>query len=308
MQEQILDDLLARGRPRPTFSADLVGELRAELEARLEPVVAGLAPDDRLWITKSKLKDALTCEGLAYGREHDTGFEWNERTARGTLGHRAIQRLVMSRYGQTPVDAVDEIITQTIADDEPADLAAFLRGLGPGARAELLGEVADSVTKFVIDWPPVARDWSPRVESAQRAQVCGGRVTLHGKPDLALGHPRGDRAGSFLCDLKSGYEHSGHLYDVRFYALIETLSRKMPPFRVAIYYFDSSTYDVLDVDEPLLRSEVRRVADGIARHAALRTKRLEELARVPNPLCPYCALFADCAPGREWSESRAGLP
>jgi hypothetical protein len=308
MQDRIRRELLGQGSPRPAFAPDLADELRAELEARLAPVVAALAGEDRLFVTKAKLKDALTCEGLAYGREQDTGFEWNERNVRGTLGHRAIQRLVMSRYAQTPIDAVDEIIVQTIEDDEPADLAAFLRGLRPGARAELLGEVADAVTKFTIDWPPVRREWSPRVESPQRAHLCDGRITLSGRPDLALGRPRGGLAGSFLCDLKSGYEHSGHLYDVRFYALVETLARRVPPFRVAVYYFDSSTYDVLDVDEALLESEARRVADGIARHAALRARRLDDLERTPNPLCPHCALFAGCEPGRAWAEARAELP
>jgi hypothetical protein len=307
VQEQIRSDLLATGRPRPTFPSELADELRAEMEARLEPVVAGLRGDDKLFVTKAKLRDALTCEGLAYGREQDTGFEWNERNVRGTLGHRAIQRLVMGRYQQTPVDAVEEIIEQTVAQDDPADLAAFLRSLAPGARAELVGEVSDAVTKFVIDWPPVHREWSPRVESPQRATLCSGRVTLLGRPDLALGRPRGEQSGTFLCDLKSGYEHSAHLYDVRFYALVETLARRVPPFRIAIYYFDSSRYDALDVDEPLLRSEARRVADGVARHAEVRAKRLDDLARVPNPLCPHCALYDGCEPGRASVEAARDL-
>jgi hypothetical protein len=306
MQDQILHALLGRGVERPVFAPGLAAELRDELEARLAPVVAALGEEDRLFVTKAKLRDALTCEGLAYGREQDTGFAWNERNVLGTLGHRAIQRLVMGRYEQTPIDAVDEIMAQTIAADEPPDLAAFLRELRPGARAELLGDVADAVTKFVIDWPPVARSWSPRVESPLRTDLCDKRIVLSGRPDLALGRPKGEQAGSFLCDLKSGYEHSGNLYDVRFYALVETLCRKVPPFRIAIYYFDSSSYDVLDVTEDLLRSEVRRVADGIARHARLRAKRLDELDRSPNPLCPNCALLEGCEVGRESIEHRAG--
>jgi len=301
MQREILVDLLGLDEPRPVFAPELAVELRTELEARLAPVVGALDDGDRLFVTKAKLRDALTCEGLAYGRDHDTGFEWSTRVARGTLGHRAIQRLVVGRYAQTPIDAVEEIVDQVVADNEPADLAGFLRALGPGARAELVGEVADAVTKFVVDWPPVSRSWSPRVESPQRATLCDGRIVLHGRPDLALGHPRGDRAGSFLCDLKSGAEHTGHLYDVRFYALVETLCRQVPPFRIAIYYFDSSSYDALDVTEDLLWSEARRVTDGIALHAALRTKRLDELSRTSNPLCPYCPLHDGCGPGQEWT-------
>jgi hypothetical protein len=306
-QAEILDRVVEPGGERPTFAGDLADRLRAELETGLEDVAAALEAGESLYVGKQVIQAAHTCEGLAYARDYER-FSWSFANARGTLSHRGVQRLIGSGYSIAPLDAVHGVFADLIADeDDRSGLGAFLRGCSEGTRAELGAETADAVSKFAMDWPRVGASWLPRVETAMRATVCGGLVRFSGKADLALFRPRGSRAGTLIVDLKSGGEHDRNLYDVRFYALLETLVRRVPPFRIAVHYLDSGDTPALDVTEALLSSEVRRVVDGVRKYHAARRKRLDALERTPSGLCPYCPLFDDCEPGQARDRERPVL-
>ncbi len=296
-QIEVRDQILDPGGDRPVFDLGLAEELRGELETSLAPIAAALEPQDQLFVSKQKLKDAQTCEGLLYARDHGV-FEMNSAIARGTLAHRSMQRLIGSDYELTPLDAVHGLFGDLIEDPGGDSAGEFVQSMGAGKRAELCSEVADMVIKFATDWPRLKRAWNPRVESRIAASFSGGLIRLSGKVDLAIGNQRDGAAGVFIADLKTGFERHDNLYDVRFYALLETLRSSVPPFRIAVYYLDSGQCHWLDVTEDLLRSEVRRVLDGIEIYHRVRKQRKDELRRTPNGLCPYCSLFNDCEPGQ----------
>ena len=56
-----------------------------------------------------------------------------------------------------------------------------------------------------------------------------------------------------------------HREDLRFYALIETLVREVPPRLLASYSLDSAAAETEDVTVDLLRSTLRRTLDGVQR-------------------------------------------
>ena len=75
-----------------------------------------------------------------------------------------------------------------------------------------------------------------------RVDLCDERIVLRGKYDLALGRAQGTEARVLIVDFKTGDRHGSHLDDLRYYALLETIRNGVPPFRVATYYLDASTF------------------------------------------------------------------
>jgi hypothetical protein len=134
--------------------------------------------------------------------------------------------------------------------------------------------------------------------------LCDGRIELRGRVDLALGTPEGNRANVFIVDFKTGRENDHHIQDARFYALVETLARGTPPYRVATYYLDSGTYRKEDVTPDVLAVAVRRTVDGARAMHIVQTEPARELDLRPNPLCRFCPRLGECEPGRAHVERR----
>lgn len=116
-QQRTLDALRADDTPRPVYSATIVDDLRAHIEAALEPH----RPDhvegrDALWVDKGKLEAIHSCEARWSG---DDWSGWALPIIRGTLTHAAIRRLVMSEYRHidNPVGIVDEALRRLRNDD-----------------------------------------------------------------------------------------------------------------------------------------------------------------------------------------------
>src|SRR5207248_1033195 len=126
-------------------------------------------------------------------------------------------------------------------------------------RQDLVRDANDRLVKFVGDWPPIGAHWYPRIESA--AVVAFGRVSLRAAYDLALGIPDGSAARTFIVDFKTGEEQEEHRDHARFYALVETLRSRVPPYRVATYYLDGGDYTFDDVDEDVLGRSLDTVLD-----------------------------------------------
>ena len=68
-----------------------------------------------------------------------------------------------------------------------------------------------------------------------------------------------------LIDLKSGRVVDRHREDLRFYALVETLARAVPPRSVASFSLEAGEAVVDHVSESMLWSSLRRTLDAIAR-------------------------------------------
>lgn len=281
---------------RPEFDPDIATELRDRLETDLAETAAELVERDRLVIAKYDLQNIHACEGLYAGKLYEQ-FEWTIENTRGKIVHRGVQRQIVSGYAYEPLDLADQALTQFIEEDDVYGPSEFLRTLDAGAREDLVGEAADALTKFVMDWPPIQRSWRPRVESAVGAPLCGGRIELRGRVDLALGSPEGNRANVFIVDFKTGRENDHHIQDARFYALIETLARGTPPYRVATYYLDSGTYRSEDVTLDVLEVAVRRTVAGARAIHRIQTETGYRPELRPNPLCRFCPRLTDCEPG-----------
>ena len=80
-----------------------------------------------------------------------------------------------------------------------------------------------------------------------------------------MGRPQGRESRKVIIDLKTGRVTQRHREDLRFYALVETLVRDVPPRKLATFYLDSAQPIVEDVTEGVLRTALRRTLDGIHR-------------------------------------------
>jgi RecB family exonuclease len=266
-QRSVLDALRAPERPRPRYDPGLRAELRRHLEAELSPLAALL--DGPAFVSKKA---------------------------------RAIQLGVFRRDAPPPLELVDDAIDR-LADDPDAPLADYLLGLPEAERAELRGAAAEVVSAFAELWPPLSRHWMPRTETAVRAELCGGKVVLSGRVDLSLGAPEGDRAGRVLVDLKTGGSSAGHLHDLRFYALLETMRSGVPPLRLATSYLEAGDLAVEEVDEDVLEAAVRRTVQGAKAVVELRLG-LRSPAVRPNPACRWCPARTSCDGAVRWEEVR----
>jgi hypothetical protein len=296
--QQEVNDALRKGE-RPTFAAELGAELRAELEDGLVDLAG---PIDALslspvWISKHALSSIHGCE-QRYLAEEARGFDgWTIPMARGTVAHRAIELSMHVRGVPVPGELVDHAIARLAEDDN--SLGQYLHGLAELDRADLRGQAVDHVCAFLELWPPLQQRWRPRSESRVRVDLCGDRVVLQGKVDLAVGYAEGTTAGKVLVDFKTGAFNPDHLHDLRFYALVETIARGVPPRRVATHYLESGRLLVEDVTDAMLRAAVRRVVDAVARAAELQAGTGAAPVAKPGPACRWCVALESCDVGRQ---------
>jgi len=284
--------------PRPDVEPTLRDDLRRSLEHALRPVAEGLTAP--VFVGKAALGRVLACEAH-HVAEAGAYFEWSIASARGTVAHKAIQLSVGRSDRPVPLRLVDDALDR-LADDPNARIADFLLGLSDADRAELRGDVNDLVAGFLELWPPLQPGWRPQTESPRRAELLGGMVVLSGKVDLTLGSPVGTQAGRVVVDLKSGGRHGGHVDDLRFYALLDTLRVGVPPFRLVSYYLDSGTLACEEVTEDVLEAAVRRTVAATRKIVELTTG-LRSPAVTPNPACRWCRLRQECDGAAAWEAS-----
>jgi hypothetical protein len=299
-QRRVVVELMAQGRPRPRFGPDVADRLRGQLEEELAPLLSD-PTGETLWVTKSALGQVHACE--TYHQAESTAFEWNARTARGTVAHRALELSVSTRGAVAPLDLVDRAIA-SLGDDDPrrGALRPWLLEASELDVAEVRSGANEVVTKFLECWPPLKPAWSPRTETAIGAHLCNEMVMLRGKVDLVLGQARGDEARALVVDLKTGRPYPSHLDDLRFYALVQTLRVGVPPFRVASYYLDTASFHVEDVTADTLAIAVRRTVDGVRKLVELRAGRAPTIT--PGPACSWCRLATSCDGARRWREGQ----
>jgi len=299
VQQRTLD-LLGRSGDPVVFDAELVAELRADLHAGLAELTERLdaaggedggASERDLWVTKRGLETVFTCE--ASWAAPDDDFTWTPARAKGQVAHKAIQLSVHWRGEVVPMTMVDEA-TARLADEERS-LGVWLDSLGEGDRADLRSRAVEHVTKFVECFPPLDGRWHPVTEGTVQYPH-SGRIVLRAKPDLTLGTPRGRESRKVIIDIKTGRLMGRHRADLRYYALVETLAREVPPRMLATYSLDSGSADLEEVTVELLRSTLRRTLDGIERMIEI-TAEDREPSRTPSVACRWCALRETCAPG-----------
>ena len=266
-QLRVAAELFDQRGPRPSFDPMIGPELRARLEEGIGPLVADRQPDEPLYLAKRTLGQIHACEGWLVA-DRGTPFAWSVAAARGTVAHKAVELAVTLRGNPSPLDLVELAIDRLI-DSRDRGVSSWLLDAPAADVAEVRGAAADWLVKFQDTFPTLRRAWRPRVESALTVDLCGGRVILRGKVDLALGRAIGTTARVLIVDFKSGRPQPVHAEDLRFYALLETIRVGVPPYRLATFSLDSGSWVAEDIDEAVLASAVRRTIDATAKLVAL---------------------------------------
>src|SRR3954453_7563979 len=281
--------LLRRGEPL-VFDVEFVAELREIAEEAFAHFVDRL--DGRtVFITKHTLAALFSCEAQFLAPDE---FEWTPSRARGQVSHRAIQLLVNWRGEPTPSGLVDDSIARLV--DEERGMSDWLGGLAEADLADLRGKCVDHVTKFMECFPPLDPRSRPVTESSTQWPV-DGPILLRARADITMGRPVERESRKLIVDLKTGRVITRHREDLRFYALVETLSRHVPPRRLASFYLDAAQPIVEDVTENMLRSTLRRTLDGI--NALIELEVEQRPARKgPGAQCRWCTIAKDCAEGQ----------
>lgn len=295
-QQQVRDTLGARKQDRPTFRPDLRDDLRTELEEALQPLLADASPLP-LSLSKHDLALLHGCEAR-YVADKQIEFAWSVPTARGSVVHKAIELLITWRRPLIPLDLVDEALARLEQDERGIGL--FIQGLSEAERAELAGAANDFVATFLETFPPLDRRWRPVAESRVRAELCADNLALQGRVDLSLGRADGMIAGKVLIDLKTGRPYPGHVEDLRFYALLETLKLGVPPRLLVNYYLESGQPRPEAVTEDLLWSTARRLVDAVAKLVTLVGPEAREPATTPGPGCRWCSALPTCTTGQRF--------
>jgi hypothetical protein len=288
---------LRRTDPPVAFDEAFIAELREDALTGLAELGERLGDHDDLWVSKHAVAAVLACEAHHLAPDD---FTWTPARARGQVAHKAIQLLLNWRGEPTPADLVDEAIARL--SDEDRSIGGYVAGLSPGDAADLRGLATERVTKFVECFPPLDRRWHPMTEAPARFPATG-RIQLSAKVDLVLGRPSGRESRKVIVDLKSGRIVAQHREDLRFYALVETLCRDVPPRKLATFSLDSGSAEVEEVTPGLLRSSLRRTLDAIERMVELRAEGREP-RRSPHAACRWCTILTECRPGQTSLSSR----
>jgi hypothetical protein len=301
-QEHANEILRSPGGARPTFPADLGDRLRAQLEADVAEAVAALedASVDRLYVGKYALASVHGCEARHLAQEAQP-FRLGAAVVAGAAAHKAIQYSQHWDGRPVPAELVEAALAQLSAEQDRNGL--WFEAASARDRAEVRSTAVDRVTKFLECFPPLRRAWRPVLENALRAALGGGRIILSGRVDLVLGQAHGLVAGKAFVDFKTGGAWSGHIDDLRFYALLEALRLGVPPFRLASYYLDQGDIFSEDVTEGLLTSAAARAADGIVKLVELKVGQREP-SRRPGPACRRCPLNESCDDGHAYLVAR----
>ena len=302
-QQVTLEAIRTPSQQRPVYPNGFAAELRDEAEAALAGLVDVVRSIDSrgLWVAKRDLAGVFGCEARHLA-DAEVPFEWSVPTARGTVLHKAVELSIHRHF--EPIDGVNAAVERLIADDE--NLGSFLADSSAGERADLVAGCVALLTRFSETFPPMQTSWRPAAEVKARARLCGGAIVLSGKYDLTLGTPApvggpdgGQRAGKVIIDLKTGSRTPTDPEDLRFYALVETLSVGVPPLGVGSFYVAEGRIEHETVTAEVLESALRRTVDGIGKLVTLRSGDREP-RRVPGPPCRWCTISADCGPGQEW--------
>ncbi|MBI4260114.1 MAG: PD-(D/E)XK nuclease family protein [Actinobacteria bacterium] len=280
-QRRTLEGLIGTGR-----GPDFPGDLAVRLRDRLEGAIAALELAEPLWIWKRLLTDHARCEGMfeAVSAGEGPPFEHSLQTAAGALFHRAIQLDTSDERG-SDVRTVVERAALRLAEQD--DFGPFWEGLDRLDRSELLTEATRGLALFRDRFPPFGRRWQPIPEQRLRVKLAADSVVLTGRVDLMLG-----RRSRLLIDFKTGEARPEHPEDMRFYALLLTLSFGLPPYRVATVFLESGEWQAEDVAEETLEHAAGRVI--AAARSAARLRAGTGPALTPGPHCAWCPRGRTC--------------
>jgi hypothetical protein len=292
-QQQVLDDLMELGAERPRFDPGLGRALRGRLIDALDEVSHRLELAGRqLHVAKTTLRKVHQCERNLVAEQDFPG--WSPGSAKGSVAHKAIELAAfMPGPERPPLELVDMAIDRLVEEGTDRSPGRWLLDAAAVDVSEVRSGANDLVAKFQDCFPRLDKDWRPRLESSFKVELPGDVITLHAKPDLALGRVLPEQARVLIIDFKSANASQIHVDDLRFYALVHTMRFGVPPFRVATYYLDSGSWRHEDVSVDTLEIALRRTVDGAVKMAELQLGE-REATFTPGPVCRWCALRTTC--------------
>jgi hypothetical protein len=288
-QQRVLDQI--RLEPTPlVFDEEFVDEIVQHITEELADFSVRLA-GEKLFVSKSFLSRVHSCEAYHLA---PSDFSWSPATAKGFVAHKAIELGVHWQGEPAPAQLVDEAIARLA--DSSSQRGDWIAALTEADHAELRGFAIERVTRFMQDFPPLPANAHPITEATTRFEP-GGSIQLSGKADLVLGKPEGRTSKRLIVDFKTGWRSHHHRDDLRFYALLETLTRKVPPRKLVTFYLDEGVAEVEAVTDDILTSAMERLLDAIDLHVQLVAEGREPVKR-PGPTCRWCPLLPECAEGQ----------
>lgn len=295
-QLELLHGLLGQGDKgaRPEHREDLALDLHAYIESELEPH----QPDMRgeiLSVGKYDLTGILDCESRWQASK---GFDgWTADNLVGVVVHRAIEHYFVNSVHLVPIDLIEHVLGWMAQNDKPRGVQEYLAGVELADRVDLVNAANNSFVAFCDHWPPIQKNWRPRFEQwSNYDQLLGGALELRAKHDFALGQPRGTTARTVIVDVKTGKASGAHPAEARFYALVETLRARVPPFKVASYYTRTGSAPEQIVTEDMLFQVADSLIETVKRIWTIAAGR--DPSRVPGGLCEWCPLYLECEEGQ----------
>jgi hypothetical protein len=283
----VLSDLAGAG---PGTDAAWVEALRHDLDAAAASAaeVGGWDAADPLRLTKRTVAWLLRCPRRAVAGE--SAEPPGDDVLIGYVVDAAAK--VATLVPQRP-PTVDSALAFLAATGEEA-MEAMADRLA--ADSSLRAEAAARVAALATAWPAIDPAWWPRVEDPVRCRLAGGRVTVGGRLDLALGGPPTDRP-AVVVEVKAGRWYDGMRADGHLYALLLALRDGVAP-RAAVTVVADGTTQIEPIRPTILAHAAERLAEAMAVAAGLAAGATPE-AR-PNPGCPHCPARPDCPPGQAW--------
>ena len=296
-QRDTLDRLIGPADARPGFDPAYADELKARIDA----VIGERTTLGGVWIGKSRLAALARCEGMFAADVLDEGepFRHTDRSAIGAILHRAIQidvEVVNRERDDRPDVTCRSAVEKLLADGQKKDFRAFWEPETESARDAMLAEAAALLVAFRANFPPLRdmrQDLIPAAEQKFKVEAAGGNVSFSGVVDLMVGMPTKAVASRLLIDHKTGGARPEFVEDMRFYALLHTLRRGEPPYRVASYFVETGEWQAEDVTARMLEHAADRAAVA-ARLAIAISEGDAPSSLTPGPYCSWCPRAKTC--------------
>jgi hypothetical protein len=261
-----------------TVDRDARARVRADLVARLAPLVAPLPPGDPVVVSLPLLRQARTRpETVAAPQEP---FAWRPAFVRRSLGLAVVEACARGRF-RTPLEAVGPVVSEAVERWEESGWRTFhwepwVAGLAPGARAVVLAEAVSWASSL---WSSL--DWSvfdplPQIGGADDQWVCPAPRTLRlkGRPELrvplvpgAPADPTASARGTVgLVSVSGGHPPKAWPEELSYLALVASLrspSRPVPA-RVLGLWPDAGADRSVEIDEAALMLAAERVVATVA--------------------------------------------
>jgi hypothetical protein len=270
--QAVLARLRDRSGGRPSFDPGLAGGLRAwledsawELVSRRGEEAAPLFLGPRVLFGTTPSSPAHRADPAHSADPVGAGGAVRQELVLPTLVRTLLRQLVITgRIGEP----LDEALDALRVDPRRADLVSRIEAMGERARDELADTLRTHTGHLSRLTPRFAAGWLPRTDDRVAIPLAGGRIVLGGVFDLLVGVPEPREATLCALGLATGNRSAPARTSLHYLALLETLRRGVPPFRLALINTALGRYGVEDVLEEHLRAVVAQVALVLSQRSA----------------------------------------